>query len=257
MNNTKKSPSKGDHLLNALIIFFSLFFICIIYFVFKMASFDGKPIPAPATTDGVPEFYDVNYTSDSTNDTAELKLDGIGLSYTAGNYICGIDFPPGKYDIQASKGRGNIFGTNGLNEIMSKEDDNFTVDSYSGSTFVLGDILSVTGTLKVTFGSNAAEIENYTGREETTDSFELETGNYLVGTDLPTGTYNIVCTNGSGNISTDSRTLMLNEIMSADDAKSSSVDMYIKSFNNAILEDAIILTLSGIDVKLTLTQPIE
>ncbi|SHN05537.1 hypothetical protein SAMN02746066_04637 [Anaerosporobacter mobilis DSM 15930] len=245
MQNTKNSK-KEDYKLNIAIAICFLVFAVIIIYIFVKSNEGNKP--TQASTD---MFTDGKNT--------EVKLDGIGFTMTAGNYICGIDFPPGQYDIQATKGQGNVFATNGLNEIMAKENDDFAIDTYNGSTFALGDILSITSTLKITFGSNAAEIENYTGREKTKNTFKLETGNYLVGTDLPSGTYNIVCTSGSGNIYSDSSTFTLNETMSAENANSMSSydDLYIKKYNNAILEDGTILSLSGIDVKLTLTQPVD
>lgn len=253
MQNTKKNK-KEDHKLNIAIAICFLIFAVIIIYIFVKSNDDNK-----TTQTSTDMFTDEEKAEVNTVEKTEVKLDGVGFTMTAGNYVCGIDFPPGEYDIQATKGQGNVFGTNGLNEIMAKETDTFTIDNYNGSTFVLGDILSITSTLKITFGSNAAEIENYTGREKTKNTYKLETGNYLVGTDLPSGTYNIVCTSGSGNIYSDSSTFMLNETMSAENADSMSSydDFYIQKYNNAILEDGTILSLSGIDVKLTLTQPVD
>lgn len=78
---------------------------------------------------------------------------------------------------------------------------------------------------------------------------DLSAGNYTAGIDIPTGTYNLAATGGSGNVSSSNMfDGGLNEIM-GNPADEYSLD----SFNGLKMEDGVILTLKG-TVTLHLTS---
>ena len=87
-------------------------------------------------------------------------------------------------------------------------------------------------------------------QEPVAEAFEttLSAGHYTSGIDFPSGTYTIVATDGSGNVSSSNMfSGGLNELM----AKKAD-DMYISEFKNAKLEQDTVLSLGG-DLKVKIT----
>lgn len=79
---------------------------------------------------------------------ADAKAAPITLS--AGNYICGKDFPAGTYDIRWVSGHGNFFGRgNARISEMIGSDPRFYIKEYKNATFSEGDTIEIKGSLKV------------------------------------------------------------------------------------------------------------
>lgn len=65
----------------------------------------------------------------------------------SGNYVAGIDFPAGEYDVVAVDGSGNVNSSNmysgGLNEIFSTATDGFSISEYKNAQMEEGVELSI------------------------------------------------------------------------------------------------------------------
>lgn len=86
------------------------------------------------------------------NLTAQVtKKQGAPIAFTAGKYICGTDFPAGKYDIQMVSGRGNLFarGSMHINEIFGSNSSYGHIREYKNAVFQTGDELELKSSLKV------------------------------------------------------------------------------------------------------------
>lgn len=141
---------------------------------------------------------------------------------TAGHYTVGVDIPSGTYDFFAKSGFGNIMSQSvAVNAVF--EYDTMLSDMASGIaekeisdiSLADGDILTITGTLEVSAGSDDAG-ETFP-REQELQEVELEYGIFTAGDDFPAGTYDIVWEEGFGNILTDPYDLHtgINEIFGA------------------------------------------
>ena len=86
-------------------------------------------------------------TSSSSNTTSTVKGEDIEL--TAGNYVVGEDIKPGKYDIIALSGSGNLYIPQKVNEVMGTTDNNFYLKNYNNVTLNNGETLEISGRLKV------------------------------------------------------------------------------------------------------------
>lgn len=87
----------------------------------------------------------------------------------------------------------------------------------------------------------AAQLEAY--------STELSSGHYTAGIDFPAGTYTITALSGSGNVqSSNMFSGGLNEVMSPEENE--YTDIYIQEFKNAKLEKDVVLSISGVTVKI-------
>ena len=87
------------------------------------------------------------------------------------------------------------------------------------------------------------EYENAKAFEEI-EPFELESGNYVIGDDIPAGTYDIVVVDGNGNVYTDEINGLNLMMGNMDD------DLFIKKFNNAKLKDGATLTVRQVTIKM-------
>lgn len=174
----------------------------------------------------------------AANEPFEIEL-------TAGNYVSGVDFPSGKYDLAAVSGYGNVYTQDAsLNEIISVEDDGLSIPFYNNAKLEAGAVLTIGSTLKLKLSSEAANVSELQPRtNDLTESVELSSGNYVAGEDFPAGTYNIVATKGFGNVFTSSGDL--NEILSVEED-----DLTIKEFKNFAFIEGEELELSGVSVSL-------
>ncbi len=111
------------------------------------------------------------------------------------------------------------------------------------------DTVEETATIEET-AEEITETKEAEQQEAVAEAFEttLSSGHYTSGIDFPSGTYTIVATDGSGNVSSSNMfSGGLNELM----AKKAD-DMYISEFKNAKLEEDTVLSIGGnLTVKLT------
>ena len=86
-----------------------------------------------------------------------------------------------------------------------------------------------------------------------TISFEQEfsSGNYTAGIDFPAGTYDIVAVSGGGNVSSSNAfSGGINAVMGTED-QNEMVDMYEQEYSNIDLPEGVVLSISGVTVRLT------
>lgn len=127
---------------------------------------------------------------------------------TAGHYTVGVDIPSGTYDFFAKSGFGNIISeslaVNSIFEYNTTINDiapNIAEKEISDVYLADDDILTITGTLEVSAGSeDAGEIVS---REQNLQEVELEYGTFTAGDDFPAGTYDIIWEEGFGVIQTE------------------------------------------------------
>lgn len=162
----------------------------------------------------------------------------------AGNYAAGIDIPVGVYNLVAVSGSGNVFSTEGLNEIMSGTPDDFYIQTYNNANLPFKAVLRVSGDLVVKLTSEKAYVDNLSPRTNSlTEPVTLSSGNYTAGVDFLAGIYDIRLVQGSGNVI--SSEAGVNEIFG------SNTDYgYIKSFKNAPFTEGAELEISGVTIEL-------
>lgn len=179
----------------------------------------------------------------------EIVKEHYELDLRAGNYIAGKDIPVGTYNLTATAGSGNVSSSNmyngGLNEVMGVENDGFNQQSFNGLKMEEGVVLTLGSTVVIHMVSEDARTQEVTGRtSEEGETINLQAGNYTAGTDFPSGTYKIVSTGTSGNVSSSNMyDGGLNEIMGTD-------GFGIAEFANAVLPEGTTLTISGTTVQL-------
>lgn len=193
---------------------------------------------------------DSSQTSDTEKDTLpEVIEEHYEIDLTAGNYTAGIDLPVGTYNLTATAGSGNVSSSNmyngGLNEIMGLENDGYNQQTFNGLKMEEGVILSLGGDVTIHLVSDNARTQEVTPRSPSEGSpVDLQPGNYTAGTDFPAGTYNIIATGPSGNVSSSNMyDGGLNEIMGTD-------GFGIAQYNNARLDDKVTLEISGTSIQL-------
>lgn len=172
----------------------------------------------------------------------------------SGNYTAGIDFPAGKYDIEAVSGGGNVTCDNlngGINAIMGTEDLNDMFDmyeqKYSNIYLPQGTILSVSGGLVIHISSDSASGEPLTPRNQSiTETITLGNGNFVAGEDFPSGVYNVVVVEGNGNVSSDN--LFNGGINAIMGVRNNSV--YAKEYKNVEFSDGVMLSINGVTIQL-------
>ena len=137
----------------------------------------------------------------------------------------------------------------GLNEIMgSPAEEGYSIDSFNGLKMDSGVTLSLSSSVTIHLVSEDAEVSAVTPRTVADATpIDLGAGNYTAGTDFPAGTYNLVATSGSGNVSSDNMYEGgLNEIM----GNPAEAGFSIAQFNNAIFEEGTVLSVSGVSLQL-------
>lgn len=198
-------------------------------------------------------------SEDTANDpTPAVATISYEAELTNGHFKAGIDFPAGKYDIEAIKGGGNVSSDNmfsgGINAVMGTEeaDSNMNIyeQKYSNIDLPKGTVLSVDKvTIKIT--SDKASGESLTERKEYPDEkLTLSNGNFTAGDDFPTGTYNIVAVKGGGNVSSDN--LLeggINAIIGTESANT-GLGIYEQKYFNIKLETGSILSIDGVTIDL-------
>lgn len=150
-----------------------------------------------------------NEPSDSPETAiAEKSTNLFTDTLTAGHYTVGVDIPSGTYNFFAKSGFGNIISESlAINEIFDYDTiigeiaPDITEKEISNVYLADDDVLTITGTLEVSVGSDDAGVT--VAREQDLQEIELEYGIYAAGDDFPPGTYNIVWEEGFGSIQTD------------------------------------------------------
>ena len=174
---------------------------------------------------------------------SEVKVEAYSTELTAGYYTGGVQLPIGKYNISLISGSGNVFSDTGLNEIFDS-DTSFGIDKYNNFRLSAGDILNISGNLKLKLECEEADMSTLSELDNSSaEEIELETGNYIAGEDFPVGTYDIVRSQGDGNVFVDEG-LIVNEMIGADET------YYIKQFKNCTFTEGTTIELSGVSVKL-------
>jgi hypothetical protein len=182
------------------------------------------------------------------------------MELSSGHYTAGVDFLPGKYNIEAIMGGGNVVSSNafsgGINAIMGTPDKNAAVrdmyqQKYSNVSLPDGIRLSISGvTVRIT--SDAASNVVLKPREQAISQVvTLSNGHFAAGTDFPAGVYDIEAVSGGGNVSsTNPYDGGINAIMGTPD-KNAIADMYEQRYKNIDLRQGVVLSVDGVTIKLT------
>lgn len=215
----------------------------------EKAQSSAPALVSQAASETVPQSAPVSSIAPAKSEApASLKPYSVQLS--SGNYTSGIDFPAGTYDLTAVKGGGNVSTTNmysgGLNAIMGVSGENYEKE-YKNIQIPDGEVLTISGvTIKIASKENVDSTNLKNRKNAATKEVTLSSGNFVSGKDFPAGIYDIVAAKGSGNVSTDN---MYNGGLNA--VMSTKADgMYISEFKNAVLDQDVTLTISGVTVKL-------
>lgn len=171
---------------------------------------------------------------------------------SVGNYIAGKDIPVGTYNFTATSGNGNVSSTNlysgGINSIMGSPADEYTQETYNNVSLDDDVVLSLGGDVVLHIVSDNASLSTMQARviPDDAQTIDLTSGNYTSGTDFPAGTYNVIATSGTGNVSSDN--LFdggINEVMGTDGSAYT-----VESFNNVVLDEGVILTVANVSIQL-------
>lgn len=197
-------------------------------------------------------------TADTNADTEHVEADKpessaehYEVDLSAGNYTAGVDIPTGTYNLSATGGSGNVSSSNmysgGLNEIMGTPADEYNTESFNGLKLDDGVVLTLRSSVTLHLVSENANVSGVTARSAADGApLDFGAGNYTCGSDFSPGTYNVIATGGSGNVSSDNMfSGGLNEVMGT-----TNDGISIAQFNNAIFEDGTVLTISGTSVQL-------
>ncbi len=216
----------------------------------------NTPVPSTSETHVTPE------TPTEENPQVTPATTSVSLEFSNGNYTAGIDFPAGKYDIEAVSGSGNVSSSNmfsgGINAAMGSEEANNAIGSdlyvqnYSNVNLEDGVVLYISGvTVKIT--SEAADASPLKTRNQpNTKTIDLGNGNFVSGTDFPAGTYDIIAVSGGGSVSSDNMFGGgINAIMGvAEKNNKYGIDMYQQKYKNIELPEGTTLTVSGVNIQL-------
>lgn len=258
----KKRKNKG---IRNCLIFFAVMLIAMFYFTGKS---DDKNTPADTTSSTTASTNSTNSitankttTNTTTNKTTttpktETKKEPETIVFEAefadGNYICGIHFPAGKYDVEAVSGSGYVRSSNfldgGISAAMgTKEDD---VSEFKNAKFEKNDILSVAFGLTVRIHSNTADATPLKCLNQSDlKTVTLSSGNYIVGEDFSTGVYDVIAVKGSGNVISDNiYEGGINALMKSADEKPSNE--YVSEFKNVVFSDGMELSINGVTINL-------
>ncbi len=257
MNGNNPAPEKAKKPLYKKWWFWALALVVLIIIIAASAG-DGK--------DNTLETKNTPLTDTGEAETAAAEKAPetipVSLELSNGHYTSGIDFPAGKYDIEAISGSGNVSSSNmysgGINAIMGTKEENEAFGSdiyeqkYANINLPDGVVLSISGvTVRIT--SEAADGAPLKARQQpNTETVELGSGNFVAGTDFPAGTYDIVAVSGGGNVSSDNMyDRGINAIMgTADKNKEIGSNLYQQEYKNIELPKGTTLTVSGVDIKL-------
>lgn len=73
----------------------------------------------------------------------KAELESKKKKLSNGKYEAGVDFEPGKYNITAVAGGGNVICMGSINAIMGPSDDGFYQKNYNNITFKSGQVLDI------------------------------------------------------------------------------------------------------------------
>lgn len=196
-----------------------------------------------------------------------IETEVFTTTLTAGHYIVGTDIPVGTYSFYSKKGTGNLLSDDGsINEIFDYENgigsdiglENFGTEELNNIPLSEGTIVTVTSTQEISAGCDDGHVSELKARNQNLEEIELGYGLYAAGDDFPVGTYNVTWIEGNGNIQTNPYDLYtgINEIMGEETASYEELQnlndrLYIRSFNNLILNEGDILEINDIKVRLT------
>lgn len=157
------------------------------------------------------EFYNFHHTDPEHSLQIPFTSQNGGTYYydtelENGNYIAGVDFPAGTYEIMAISGYGYVYSSNpeGINALMSDTEDDNYIASYSGAYLPEGTILTVDGITVYLVSENASSDPLFPRQNTATETVDLSPGVYTAGVDFSAGIYNVVALEGQGFVSSNS-----------------------------------------------------
>lgn len=134
----------------------------------------------------------------NTRELQSVTIQGIGKGnlISRGVYKSGEDFPPGKYDFYALKGKGSITCTKGdIWENMSENPQGNHIRKYRNMNIPNGSKIEIIGDLQLLmYYSRPVEPENRDFGEENI----ISAGDYKIGSDIPAGKYILEVKRGYG-----------------------------------------------------------
>ena len=205
--NRKKRSRKG---IRNCLIFFAV--IVVAFIIFGSGGDDADTSANSTTNTTTSNSSTTNKANTSTTPKTETKKEPETIVYetelTDGNYTCGIDFPAGRYNITAIAGSGNVSSSNmfsgGLNETMAAVADDMYITEFKNAKFENDDVLRVFNGVTIRIYSTAADATPLKKRvQPNTETITLTSGYYISGDDFPAGVYDVIATEGSGNVSSD------------------------------------------------------
>ena len=177
--------------------------------------------------------------------SSAAALKPYSATLSSGYYTVGVDFPAGTYTITAVKGNGNVTTNDGsLNAIMGTGKEDMYEKEYKNADLKDGTVLTLSGiTVKIT-SKNGVDVTLKNRTNAATKSYTLSSGNYIAGSDIEAGTYDLSVVKGAGNVQTEDGSL--NAIMGTN-----SEDMYQQKYMHVELKKDVKLIISGATIKLT------
>lgn len=183
-------------------------------------------------------------------------LPSVDMELTSGHYTAGIDFPGGKYDIIAISGSGNVSSSNmlagGLNAMMGVDDKSGTglfEKEYQNIKLPKDTVLSVSGGVTVQILCEKPESATVPREQPNTETASLGNGNFVAGEDFAAGVYDVIATEGSGNVSSDNMfDGGINAMLGATDT--GGMGLFEKEYKNVSFTEGCTLTISGVKVDL-------
>lgn len=192
---------------------------------------------APETTTSAPEA-----TTEAPEVIAPFETD-----LQSGAYYVGLNIPEGIYNVTVNSGLGNIMTTSGVSSALGSGTAVEYADSFNNLTLANGDILTVTQSLDIKISTDEAYYSSMSSYENpATEEYEFDPGNYVVGTDVAAGIYDIEIVSGTANVNTDDYSF--STMLTDDDIISESA---ANSFKNAELLEGQTLVITSGTVKLT------
>lgn len=196
----------------------------------------------PTTTGGASK------ATTSTVNVATPTKKSVNQTLSSGNYTVGIDIPAGTYNFKATAGGGNVSTSDvTIDEIMgiASKGSEYT-PTYSNADLSNGIVLSISGvTLQIT-SKDASGVALKKRLQTITKVEQFSDGNYVAGKDFPAGTYNLTAIKGSGNVSDDDVSNLLDAIMGTENN-----GMNLQNYKNVDFESGTKLTISGVTISLT------
>jgi hypothetical protein len=130
---------------------------------------------------------------------------------------------------------------------MAAVEDDMYISEFKNATFDDGVVLEVKNGVTIKIHSDKADAKPLKKRvQPNTETVTLTSGYYISGEDFPAGVYNIIATEGSGNVSSDNMfDKGINATMSTE-----KTDLYETNYKNIELPDGIEIKISGLTVDL-------